>query len=116
LLDKFRRAHRNSTGTHFSSDELRALAEYGLLHILAKAEADELLAECRGRDAGELSHSDDPPENLEVYSVRTLAERWGCSHGLVRNMIRRGELRSFRYGNLIRIRADAVAEVESKRG
>jgi len=50
-----------------------------------------------------------------AFSVRSLAERWQCSDGLVRSMIARGELRSFRYGNLIRITAEAVAEVEAKR-
>lgn len=43
------------------------------------------------------------------YSVPQLAERWGCSEGLVRKLIREGRLHCFRPGSLIRI---SVAEVE----
>lgn len=57
----------------------------------------------------------EPKHPSGAFSVRSLADRWGCSTGLIRNMIARGELRSFRYGNLIRITAEAVAEVEAKR-
>jgi excisionase family DNA binding protein len=108
ILDKFRRAYRNKTGAHFTNEELQQLAKAGVLHILAKAEADEIVAQI------------EPVEQLEkitpgVFSVRTLADHWQCSTGLIRNMIARGELRSFRHGNLIRITADAVAEVEDKR-
>lgn len=45
----------------------------------------------------------DPP-----FTVDSLAERWSCSPGAVRNRIKAGELQAFRVGNLIRI---AVAEV-----
>jgi excisionase family DNA binding protein len=111
LLDKFRRAHRNNTGAQFSNQELWTLAELGLLHILAKAEADEILASRHPVDETKTDAA-----APKVYSVRTLADRWECSEGLVRNLIVRGELRSFRNGNLIRIKAAAVAEVEAKRG
>lgn len=46
------------------------------------------------------------------FTVPTLAERWECSEGLVRKMIERGELRSFRIGALIRIPADEVERIE----
>lgn len=109
ILDKIRRAHRNKAGTHFSNDELKHLARLGILHLLAKAEADEIVASLDPKEPPEAKVVDRP-----VYSVKTLAERWQCSDGLVRTMISRGELRSFRHGNLIRITAEAVAEVEAK--
>lgn len=46
----------------------------------------------------------DPP-----FSVRRLAQRWGCSPQHVYNLIRSKKLTSFRIGGLIRI---AAAEVE----
>lgn len=46
------------------------------------------------------------------YTVPNLASRWGCSEGLIRKMIDRGELRSFRLGILIRVPADEVERVE----
>lgn len=117
LLNKLRRARRNNTGAGCTHEELGALAEMGVLHMLAKAEADEMLSEWRGRkDASPTAPGSPRTVDRAVYSVRTLAERWGCSHGLVRSMIARGELKSFRHGgHLIRITADAVAEVEARR-
>ena len=50
---------------------------------------------------------DDPP-----FTVPTLAARWGCSEGLIRKMIERGELSSFRLGTLIRVPAHEVAKIE----
>lgn len=47
-----------------------------------------------------------------AYTVDSLAARWGCSAGLVRNMIRRGELATFRLGTLIRISAAEVDRIE----
>jgi hypothetical protein len=38
-----------------------------------------------------------------------------CSEGLVPKMIAGGELKSFRCGNLIRIKAEAIEEVERRR-
>ncbi|WP_405053571.1 excisionase family DNA-binding protein [Sphingobium sp. WCS2017Hpa-17] len=46
------------------------------------------------------------------FTVPNLADRWGCSEGLIRKMIDRGELRSFRLGVLIRVPADEVERVE----
>lgn len=46
------------------------------------------------------------------FTVPSLAARWGCSEGLIRKMIDRGELRSFRLGVLIRVPAEEVERVE----
>jgi excisionase family DNA binding protein len=46
------------------------------------------------------------------FTVPTLASRWECSEGLIRKMIDRGELRSFRIGALIRIPAGEVERIE----
>jgi excisionase family DNA binding protein len=45
-------------------------------------------------------------------SVAQLAERWGCSQGLVRKLIREGRLQCFRPGQLIRIKAAEVERYE----
>jgi hypothetical protein len=42
LADKFKRALRNDTGTHFTAAELRQLGEWGVLRILIDQEAEEL--------------------------------------------------------------------------
>ena len=46
------------------------------------------------------------------YSPETLAERWGCSEGLVYKLIRDGRLQCFRPGSLIRISAGEVERFE----
>lgn len=46
------------------------------------------------------------------FTVPALAKRWGCSEGLIRKMIERGELSSFRLGVLIRVPASEVAKIE----
>lgn len=44
-----------------------------------------------------------------------VAEHWGCSAQHVRNLIKRGELRTWRLGaRMFRVPADAVAEFEAK--
>lgn len=48
------------------------------------------------------------------FSVRSLAARWGCSDGAVRNLIRNGALSHFRIGDLIRIPAEEVARFECR--
>ena len=50
--------------------------------------------------------------NPRPYSVQTLAERWGCSRRHVTNLIRRGELRAFRVGALLRITPEVVEAYE----
>jgi excisionase family DNA binding protein len=112
ILNKLRRAYRNEQGTHFSAEELRHMARLGMLHIMAKAEADEIVA-----GLGDRSDTTDQPSQVSTptsaglpraFSVKTLAARWSCSEGLVRKLIATGELKSFKYGNLIRIPAEAV--------
>lgn len=46
------------------------------------------------------------------FTVDTLAARWCCSPGAVRNRIRAGEIRTFRIGVLIRIPAAEVERIE----
>lgn len=46
------------------------------------------------------------------FSTETLAQRWGCSGELIRQMCRRGELSYFRLGKLIRIPANEVERLE----
>ena len=45
-------------------------------------------------------------------TVEMAAEHLGCSPGLVRSMIAKGELRHFRIGRLIRIPASALGDLE----
>ena len=47
-----------------------------------------------------------------AYTVASLAERWECSTGAVRNLIARGDLSCFRIGTLIRISAAEVERFE----
>ena len=49
---------------------------------------------------------------LKPYSTQTLAERWGCHPRTVRELIRKGELRPFRIGALVRIPAEEVERYE----
>lgn len=46
------------------------------------------------------------------FTVETLAERWGCSPGAIRNRINAGEIQVFRIGTLIRIPANEVEKIE----
>ncbi|WP_420837210.1 helix-turn-helix domain-containing protein [Chachezhania antarctica] len=41
-----------------------------------------------------------------------LADRWMCSAETVRQLVKRGDLRGFRVGRMIRIPIDAVEEYE----
>lgn len=114
ILNKCRRALRNRTGTTFTADEIKHLTKLGILHRLFEAEADDLLALVEERQPP--SDSAVGEVRPKVFTVKSLAAHWECSDGLIRNMIARGELRSFRYGNMIRITREAVAEVEARRG
>lgn len=51
-------------------------------------------------------------ETPPAYSARTLAERWGCSQGLVRKMVKEGKLATIPFG-LLRISAAEVARYEA---
>ena len=52
------------------------------------------------------------PDIPRPFTVPGLAARWECSEGLIRKMIERGQLRSFRIGVLIRVPADEVERIE----
>lgn len=54
-------------------------------------------------------------DDRRPFSVPQLAERWGCSDGLVRKLIRDGELQCFRPGALIRISAAEVEKFECRK-
>ena len=54
------------------------------------------------------------PGTPRPFSVRQVAERWECSEGLVRKLIRSGALQCFRLGTLIRISAAEVERFESQ--
>lgn len=47
-----------------------------------------------------------------AYTPETLAALWDVSAATVRNLVRKGALRSFRIGRQIRIRAEAVRAYE----
>lgn len=49
------------------------------------------------------------------YTVSALAKRWGCSEGLVRKIIRNGELQCFMLGTLVRVTAAEVDRYELRR-
>jgi excisionase family DNA binding protein len=52
-----------------------------------------------------------------VYTPKTLADRWECSERHVRNLIERGALPSFRLGGkLLRIRTTDVETFECQNG
>ena len=46
------------------------------------------------------------------YTPDELAARWECSAETVRGLVKRGQLRGFRVGRMIRIPRDAVEEYE----
>lgn len=48
----------------------------------------------------------------EVYTITQLAQRWQCSTDAIYDMVRRGDIKSFRVGKAIRFTAEAVAEYE----
>lgn len=47
-----------------------------------------------------------------AFTVASLAASWSCSEGVIRKLIRDGQLGCFRLGTLIRIRAEEVARFE----
>ncbi len=48
------------------------------------------------------------PHQRRVYSPAQVAEYLGCQRGFVFQLIRTGELRSFKLGRLRRISADSI--------
>ena len=55
------------------------------------------------------------PDDDRPYSVKRLAERWGCSRQHIHALIRKGELRAFKLGHrLLRITAEEVRRWEER--
>jgi excisionase family DNA binding protein len=57
-------------------------------------------------------HSEPVAAHPNVYTPRTLAERWRCSEQMIHNMIKRGELEAWKLGGLVRISTEVVARHE----
>ena len=53
-------------------------------------------------------------QSREVYTITQLAQRWQCSADAIYDMVRRGDIKSFRVGKAIRFTAEAVAEYENR--
>lgn len=53
-------------------------------------------------------------QSREVYTITQLAQRWQCSTDAIYDMVRRGDIKSFRVGKAIRFTAEAVAEYEKR--
>ncbi len=66
-------------------------------------------------DVAERSQIAVPSPSEPPFSVRSLSERWGCSEGAVRSVIRSGNLGHFRVGDLIRVPAEEVRRFECRR-
>lgn len=50
----------------------------------------------------------------DIYTIDQLAQRWQCSPDAIYDMVRRGDIKSFRVGKAIRFTAEAVAEYEKR--
>lgn len=50
----------------------------------------------------------------QAYTITTLAEHWQCSRDVIYDMIRRGELKPFKIGRVLRISAEEVARIENQ--
>ena len=50
----------------------------------------------------------------DIYTIAQLAQRWQCSPDAIYDMVRRGDIKSFRVGTAIRFTAEAVAEYEKR--
>jgi len=53
-----------------------------------------------------------PNDDRRPYSIPQLADRWGCSDGLIRKLLRNDRLHGFKLGALIRISAAEVERFE----
>lgn len=49
-----------------------------------------------------------------AYTIKALAERWGCCEQTIRTMISTGELHCFNLLSLVRISAAEVARIEGR--
>ena len=100
IVRKLERAIRHGTSCNLTHEQLVAILRTPAWMLLAERERADLLAQYDQEDAPVLAKpkravsTSKPPG--APYSIRTLAERWSCSEGLVRKLIRSGELQSFR--------------------
>ncbi|WP_366512631.1 helix-turn-helix domain-containing protein [Mesorhizobium sp.] len=61
------------------------------------------------------SAGSEPEPHPNAYSPRTLAKRWLCSERHVRNLIKRGDLPHFKFGEkLLRIKPSDVDDFERR--
>jgi len=67
LLAKFQRALRNKQGTQFTLEELQYMARLGALHLITKAETDELVA-----DLGGLISTPPPKDSFAEWEAKGL--------------------------------------------
>lgn len=99
-------------------DDLKRAAAAGAVASEAADLLPGIRVEALGRIGSEQAqtYGDDTalPVGAPPFSVRSLAARWGCSDGAVRNLIRNGTLSHFRIGDLIRIPAEEVARFECR--
>lgn len=52
---------------------------------------------------------------MKPFTIEALAERWECNHQVIRKLIDKGDLKSFRVGaKLIRISTDEVERYEKE--
>jgi excisionase family DNA binding protein len=53
-------------------------------------------------------------DGRQAFRVSSLAERWDCSPGKIRDLIKRGDIPCLRLGTMIRIPAAAVYSYEAE--
>jgi len=87
LARKLRRALVNGHGTHFSADELRALADFGLLETLNEAEAEEIRAKWQDTRSGTTGSTSAPmaAPHIGKSAGMTRAQRQRAALALVSN-------------------------------
>lgn len=95
-------------------DELRRAKAYDLAAPPPVPDTAASTGSVEGGDAGPTGSEASLPSALP-YTVRSLAERWSCSEGAVRNLVRNGGLGHCRVGDLIRIPADDVTRFECRK-
>lgn len=50
----------------------------------------------------------------QTFTIKSLAERWLCSPDIIYDMVRKGELKTFRVGRAIRITGAEVDRYETQ--
>ena len=84
-------------------------------HISAQEAVREVLAKRKQKRTRPGSYSDIDRPN--AFTPQMLADRWDCSERHVRNMIKRGDIRSFLFGGkLVRISSEEVDRFERSGG